>query len=369
MTNLESTAMVKFLRFCLRLNMVIGCCMLGYPFLILIFGESTMLPKTHLSSIMPTYSVYLKIFAVIVATLMGIYIGGRMTKKADLRDIIKKYEINFFSLQEILAKEPFDLKDAELLISWISDNKNSLLASSKDIIKADYILDVILENMVLEDLMTIQKKEICACFLDMGIFIDDIIFRMSNIYDVCANSKQFTVTLKGIKITSITTRVDVESKNPSCSKSYLNTLIKVDPLRKNVDPNLTQNNVDIFKEALRRYENSIWKTSRFIKKEQIAFSIFIHRLNEQELILRKSNESVDLHRNALKISESWKIYDELLKQEERKGQRKFLEMMKVNDTRYRSNYTYIGQANSPYCIKVIDSEKTISFHKWPDPDD
>ncbi|EKZ4627403.1 hypothetical protein QQ060_003024 [Listeria monocytogenes] len=61
--------------------------------------------------------------------------------------------------------------------------------------------------------------------------------------------------------------------------------------------------------------------------------------------------------------------DELIKQEERKGQRKFLEMMKVNDTRYRSNYTFIGQANSPYCIKVIDSEKTISFHKWPDPDD
>ncbi|MCD2255049.1 hypothetical protein [Listeria marthii] len=451
MTDIKATGMVRFLRFCLGINMVIGCCMLIYPLLILIFGESTILSNTQLFSTIPINSIYMKIFAVIVATLIGISIGGRMTKKDDLKDIIRKFDIDFTSPQEILKKGPFTLKDAELLISWISDNKNSLLASSKDIIKAHYILDVILGNMVLEDLRTLQKHEICACFLDMGIFIDYISTRMSDIYDVCANSKQFTVTFKGIKITSITTRVEEDSEKPPYSKDvikrvskkkepdvfnlisvlfvymiicsmvrskelipsiinfglfgyigiiimnrivqkielqsliekfqpfyknkpeeemvHLNAFIKYDPLYRTVDPNLTQNNVNIFKGALRRYENSLWKTPQFTKKAQIAFSIFLQRFNEQELIIRKSNESVDMHRKALELSECWQSYDEMVKQEERKGQRKILEMMKAHDTRYRSNYVYIVKTNSPDFIEVTNSGKVISVYKWSDPDE
>ncbi|MBC1385627.1 hypothetical protein [Listeria innocua] len=76
-----------------------------------------------------------------------------------------------------------------------------------------------------------------------------------------------------------------------------------------------------------------------------------------------------MHRQELEINESWKSYDELINQEEREAQRKFLEMMKANDTRYRSNYIYIVKTNSPDFIEEIDSEKVISVHKWSDPDD
>ncbi|EAD7632772.1 hypothetical protein AB290_12685 [Listeria monocytogenes] len=75
-----------------------------------------------------------------------------------------------------------------------------------------------------------------------------------------------------------------------------------------------------------------------------------------------------MHRQELEINESWKSYDELINQEEREGQRKILEMMKANDTRYRSNYIYIVKTNSPDFIGELDSEKVISVHKLSDPD-
>ncbi|EAW7215117.1 hypothetical protein IA940_14615 [Listeria marthii] len=213
MTDIKATGMVRFLRFCLGINMVIGCCMLICPLLILIFGESTILSNTQLFSIIPVNSIYMKSFAVIVATLMGISIGGRMTKKDDLTYIIKKYDINYTSPQGSMMKRLVDLKDAKFLITWISNNKNSSLVRSKDIVKANQILDLFLKNMAVEDLMEIQKYEICAYFLDMGIIIDNIYTYMSDIYDVRANFTRFTVNFRGVKIISISTSVvEVESE-------------------------------------------------------------------------------------------------------------------------------------------------------------
>ncbi|EAV9833060.1 hypothetical protein FFD46_14565 [Listeria monocytogenes] len=204
MANRQSSDEARFLRFLLRVNMVIVCCIIIYPIIVLLFGESNFISKIPLFSIIPIDSIYLRIFVAIEATLTGICIAGRLTKLDDLKDILRDYDIQYNN-RNIILKGPFTLKDAQLLISWISDNKNSLLVKSKDIEKAQDILAVFVENMAVEDLMVIQKYEIIAYFLDMGLILDDIFTRMNDIYEVVANSKRFTVTFKGMKITSITT--------------------------------------------------------------------------------------------------------------------------------------------------------------------
>ncbi|EAW7209247.1 hypothetical protein FG344_14475 [Listeria monocytogenes] len=204
MANRQSSDEARFLRFLLRVNMVIVCCIIIYPIIVLLFGESNFISKIPLFSIIPIDSIYLRIFVAIEATLTGICIAGRLTKLDDLKDILRDYDIQYNN-RNIILKGPFTLKDAQLLISWISDNKNSLLVKSKDIEKAQDILAVFVENMAVEDLMVIQKYEIIAYFLDMGLILDDIFTRMNDIYEVVANSKRFTVNFKGMKITSITT--------------------------------------------------------------------------------------------------------------------------------------------------------------------
>ncbi|MBC1716624.1 hypothetical protein HB965_13885 [Listeria welshimeri] len=204
MTNIKTSGEVRFMRFCLGLNMVIGCCMIICFIIVLLFGESTFISEIPLFSKIPIYSIYLRIFVVIEISLMSICISGRLTKLDDLKDILKDYDIEHNN-KNIILKGPFTLKDAQLLISWISDNKNSLLVKSKDIEKAQSILTVFVENMEVEDLMVIQKYEIIAYFLDMGIILDDIFTCMKDIYEVGSNSKRFTVTFKGMEITSITT--------------------------------------------------------------------------------------------------------------------------------------------------------------------
>lgn len=204
MTNIKTSDEVRFMRFCLGLNMVIGCCMIICFIIVLLFGESTFISEIPLFSKIPIYSIYLRIFVVIEISLMSICISGRLTKLDDLKDILKDYDIEHNN-KNIILKGPFTLKDAQLLISWISDNKNSLLVKSKDIEKAQSILTVFVENMEVEDLMVIQKYEIIAYFLDMGIILDDIFTCMKDIYEVGSNSKRFIVTFKGMEITSITT--------------------------------------------------------------------------------------------------------------------------------------------------------------------
>lgn len=204
MTNIKTSDEVRFMRFCLGLNMVIGCCMIICFIIVLLFGESTFISEIPLFSKIPIYSIYLRIFVVIEISLMSICISGRLTKLDDLKDILKDYDIEHNN-KNIILKGPFTLKDAQLLISWISDNKNSLLVKSKDIEKAQSILTVFVENMEVEDLMVIQKYEIIAYFLDMGIILDDIFTCMKDIYEVGSNSKRYTVTFKGMEITSITT--------------------------------------------------------------------------------------------------------------------------------------------------------------------
>ncbi|EAD0722631.1 hypothetical protein NW48_14870 [Listeria monocytogenes] len=144
---------------------------------------------------------------------MTISYEGRLTKLDDLKDIFRDYDIQYND-KNIVLKGPFALKDAQMLISWISDNKNSLLVKSKDIGKAQDILAVFVEKMAVEDLMVIQKYEIIACFLDMGLILDDIFTRMNEIYEVGANSKRFTVSFKGMKITSITPSEETCSEKP-----------------------------------------------------------------------------------------------------------------------------------------------------------
>ncbi|EIA3997722.1 hypothetical protein K7G10_002978 [Listeria monocytogenes] len=203
MANRQSSDEARFLRFLLRINMVIVCCIIIYPIIVLLFGESNFISKIPLFSIIPIDSIYLRIFVAIEATLTGICIAGRLTKLDDLKDILRDYNIQYNN-RNIILKGPFTLKDAQLLISWISDNKNSLLVKSKDIEKAQDILAVFVENMAVEDLMVIQKYEIIAYFLDMGLILDDIFTRMNDIYEVVANSKRFTVIFKGMKIAAIT---------------------------------------------------------------------------------------------------------------------------------------------------------------------
>ncbi|EKJ1381250.1 hypothetical protein AB6L78_002788 [Listeria monocytogenes] len=204
MVNIQSSDEARFLRLLSRANMVIVCCIIIYPIIVFLFGESNFISKIPLFSIVPIDSIYMRIFVAIEATLTGICIAGRLTKLDDLKDILRDYDIQYNN-RNIILKGPFTLKDAQLLISWISDNKNSLLVKSKDIEKAQDILAVFVENMAVEDLMVIQKYEIIAYFLDMGLILDDIFTRMNDIYEVVANSKRFTVTFKGMKITSITT--------------------------------------------------------------------------------------------------------------------------------------------------------------------
>ncbi|ECJ9747810.1 hypothetical protein FQR52_14880 [Listeria monocytogenes] len=156
MTNIKTSGEVRFIRFCLGLNMVIGCCMIIYFIIVLLFGESTFISKIPLFSKIPIDSIYLRIFVVIETTLMGICISGRLTKLDDLKDILRDYDIQYNN-RNIIVKGPFTLKDAQLLITWIPDNKNSLLVKSKDIEKAQDILAVFVENMAVEDLMVIQK--------------------------------------------------------------------------------------------------------------------------------------------------------------------------------------------------------------------
>ncbi|MBC1391470.1 hypothetical protein HB795_14040 [Listeria welshimeri] len=206
MINIKTSDEVRFMRFCLGLNMVIGCCMIICFIIVLLFGESTFISEIPLFSKIPIYSIYLRIFVVIEISLMSICISGRLTKLDDLKDILKDYDIEYNN-RNIELKGLFALKVAQIqmLISWISDNKNSLLVKSKDIEKAQSILTVFVENMEVEDLMVIQKYEIIAYFLDMGIILDDIFTCMKDIYEVGSNSKRFTVTFKGMEITSITT--------------------------------------------------------------------------------------------------------------------------------------------------------------------
>ncbi|MBC1250579.1 hypothetical protein HB801_12035 [Listeria welshimeri] len=204
MSNIKTSDEARFLRLLSRANMVIVCCILMYPIIVFLFGESNFISKIPLFSMIPIDSIYLRIFVVIEISLMSICISGRLTKLDDLKDILKDYDIEHNN-KNIILKGPFTLKDAQLLISWISDNKNSLLVKSKDIEKAQSILTVFVENMEVEDLMVIQKYEIIAYFLDMGIILDDIFTCMKDIYEVGSNSKRFTVTFKGMEITSITT--------------------------------------------------------------------------------------------------------------------------------------------------------------------
>ncbi|MDT0007310.1 hypothetical protein QJV09_13835 [Listeria monocytogenes] len=213
MTNIKTSGEVRFLRFCLELNKVIGCCILMYPIIVLLFSESNLISKIPLFSIVPIDSIYLRIFVSIEVTLTGFCIVGRLTKLDDLKDVFRDYDIQYND-KNIVLKGPFALKDAQMLISWISDNKNSLLVKSKDIGKAQDILAVFVEKMAVEDLMVIQKYEIIACFLDIGLILDDIFTRMNEIYEVCANSKRFTVSFKGMKITSITTSEETCSEKP-----------------------------------------------------------------------------------------------------------------------------------------------------------
>ncbi|EPP2127176.1 hypothetical protein ACUNAH_002877 [Listeria monocytogenes] len=205
MANIQSSDEVRFLRLLSRANMVIVCCIIIYPIIVFLFGESNFIPKIPLFSIIPIDSIYLRIFVAIEGTLTSICIAGRVTKLDNLKDILRDYDIQYNN-KNIILKGSFTLKDAQLLISWISDNKNSLLVKSKDIEKAQDILAIFVENMAVEDLMVIQKYEIIAYFLDMGLILDDIFTRMNDIYEVVANSKRFTVTFKGMKITSITTK-------------------------------------------------------------------------------------------------------------------------------------------------------------------
>lgn len=204
MSNIKTSDEARFLRLLSRANMVIVCCILMYPIIVFLFGESNFISKIPLFSMIPIDSIYLRIFVAIEGTLTSICIAGRVTKLNDLKDILRDYDIQYNN-KNIILKGPFTLKDAQLLISWISDNKNSLLVKSKDIEKAQSILTVFVENMEVEDLMVIQKYEIIAYFLDMGIILDDIFTCMKDIYEVGSNSKRFTVTFKGMEITSITT--------------------------------------------------------------------------------------------------------------------------------------------------------------------
>ncbi|EAD2540888.1 hypothetical protein CF100_14365 [Listeria monocytogenes] len=213
MDNIQSSDEARFLRFLLRVNMVIVCCIIIYPIIILLFGESNFISKIPLLSMIPIDSIYLRIFVAIEATLTGICIAGRLTKLDDLKDILQDYDIQYNN-RNIILKGSFALKDVRRLISWISDNKNSLLVKSKDIEKAQDILAVFVENMAMEDLMVIQKYEIIAYFLDMGLILDDIFTRMNDIYEVGANSKRFTVTFKGMKIVSITISEATCSEKP-----------------------------------------------------------------------------------------------------------------------------------------------------------
>ncbi|EHM3340666.1 hypothetical protein KGE16_002896 [Listeria monocytogenes] len=203
MVNIQSSDEARFLRLLSRANMVIVCCIIIYPIIVFLFGESNFISKIPLFSMVPIDSIYMRIFVAIEATLTGICIAGRLTKLDDLKDILQDYDIQYNN-RNIILKGSFALKDARRLISWISDNKNSLLVKSKDIEKAQDILAVFVENMAMEDLMVIQKYEIIAYFLDMGLILDDIFTRMNDIYEVGANSKCFTVTFKGMKIVSIT---------------------------------------------------------------------------------------------------------------------------------------------------------------------
>lgn len=203
MVNIQSSDEARFLRLLSRANMVIVCCIIIYPIIVFLFGESNFISKIPLFSMVPIDSIYMRIFVAIEATLTGICIAGRLTKLDDLKDILQDYDIQYNN-KNIILKGPFTLKDAQLLISWISDNKNSLLVKSKDIEKVQDILAVFVENMAMEDLIVIQKYEIIAYFLDMGLILDDIFTRMNDIYEVGANSKRFTVTFKGMKIASIT---------------------------------------------------------------------------------------------------------------------------------------------------------------------
>ncbi|MCD2228807.1 hypothetical protein [Listeria monocytogenes] len=213
MANRQSSDEAQFLRLLSRANMVIVCCIIIYPVIVFLFGESNFISKIPLFSIIPFDSIYLRIFVAIEATLTGICIAGRLTKLDDLKDILRDYDIQYNN-RNIILKGPFTLKDAQLLISWISDYKNSLLVKSKDIEKAQDILAVFVENMAVEDLMVIQKYEIIAYFLDMGLILDDIFTRMNDIYEVVANSKRFTVSFKGMKITSITPSEETCSEKP-----------------------------------------------------------------------------------------------------------------------------------------------------------
>ncbi|EAD2804426.1 hypothetical protein FZ048_14695 [Listeria monocytogenes] len=213
MANRQSSDEARFLRLLSRTNMVIVCCIIIYPVIVFLFGESNFISKIPLFSIIPIDSIYLRIFVAIEATLTGICIAGRLTKLDDLKDILQDYDIQYNN-RNILLKGSFALKDARRLISWISDNKNSLLVKSKDIEKAQDILAVFVENMAMEDLMVIQKYEIIAYFLDMGLILDDIFTRMNDIYEVGANSKRFTVTFKGMKIVSITISEATCSEKP-----------------------------------------------------------------------------------------------------------------------------------------------------------
>ncbi|EAC3131994.1 TPA: hypothetical protein ACSZAL_14075 [Listeria monocytogenes] len=213
MPNRQSSDEARFLRLLSRTNMVIVCCIIIYPVIVFLFGESNFISKIPLFSIIPIDSIYLRIFVAIEATLTGICIAGRLTKLDDLKDILRDYDIQYNN-RNIILKGPFTLKDAQLLISWISDYKNSLLVKSKDIEKAQDILAVFVENMAVEDLMVIQKYEIIAYFLDMGLILDDIFTRMNDIYEVVANSKRFTVSFKGMKITSITPSEETCSEKP-----------------------------------------------------------------------------------------------------------------------------------------------------------
>ncbi|ECZ2716117.1 hypothetical protein F7S09_11330 [Listeria monocytogenes] len=213
MVNVQSSDEARFLRLLSRANMVIVCCIIIYPIIVFLFGESNFISKIPLLSMIPIDSIYLRILVAIEATLTGICIGGRLTKLDDLKDILQDYDIQYNN-RNIILKGSFALKDARRLISWISDNKNSLLVKSKDIEKAQDILAVFVENMAMEDLMVIQKYEIIAYFLDMGLILDDIFTRMNDIYEVGANSKRFTVTFKGMKIVSITISEATCSEKP-----------------------------------------------------------------------------------------------------------------------------------------------------------
>ncbi|MBC1639899.1 hypothetical protein HB938_12975 [Listeria welshimeri] len=156
MANIQSSDEARFLRLLSRANMVIVCCILMYPIIVFLFGESNFISKIPLFSMILIDSIYLRIFVALEATLTGICIAGRLTKLDDLKDILRDYDIQYNN-RNIILKGPFTLKDAQLLITWISDNKNSLLVKSKDIEKAQDILAVFVEKMAVEDLIVIKK--------------------------------------------------------------------------------------------------------------------------------------------------------------------------------------------------------------------